>query len=301
MLVSAKQLERLIDNGEVLVVDCRYNLADSAAGQQGYLLSHIPGAFYVHLSEEMSAAGPAAAGRHPLPSAALFLKALQRIGVTPETAIVAYDDSGGLMAARFWWLCHALGFDNVLLLDGGWQAWLTLGLRVESGSANYPAQVTPLCPASFQLSRMVSTQMLEQGLADRSLLLVDARSAARYRGDEEPIDPVAGHIPGALNRPATDNLDSEQCFLSAEQLRSEWQSLLGEYAPEVVVHSCGSGVTACHNLFAMEMAGLPGSRLYAPSWSGWISDPGHGYVVGAEADNGTLLLCGEGFANRNGR
>ncbi len=270
MLADVSILQRNLDQHEFTLVDCRYRLEDRSAGRQAYHSGHIPGARYLSLADDLTGPGMPIDGRHPLPKPELFAELLRSLGVTERSRLVAYDDQGGLMAARFWWLCRWVGHFHVGLLNGGWQAWLAADGRVSREVPQPPR--SDYVPGPFN-NLIVSTTALKQGFAEESVLLVDARSVARFRGEEEPIDRVAGHIPGAVNRPATQNLDADGYFKQPDRLRRSWLSLLGDFQPDQVVHSCGSGVTACHNLFAMELAGLAGSRLYAPSWSGWIADP----------------------------
>jgi len=257
---------------EVLIVDCRFDLADPERGGRDYLDGHVPGAVYASLDRDLSDLSRQAEGlgRHPLPLESAFNTLLSRWGWRAGMQVVGYDAAGGaLAAARLWWLLRLTGVPGVAVLDGGYAAWLAAGLPVEAGQ---PAARRP----SELCMRYVPTQILldPAALCDSpDQLVLDARAAPRYRGEIEPIDPVGGHVPGALNRPFTDNLGSDGRFKSPARLRDEFVALLGAVAPSAVVHMCGSGVTACHNLLAMEHAGLSGSRLYAPSWSGWISDP----------------------------
>ena len=279
--------------GEPLVVDCRYQLTDPEAGFKAYQQGHIPGAHYLSLGADLSAAGVATEGRHPLPSAGRFAETLSRIGFTPNRPVIAYDAAGGQFAARFWWLCRWLGFDQVALLDGGWQAWVgangpvVVDLPVTSRGS--PDLALPL---STEDHLLVTAAQLKQGLFQSDCRLIDARAAVRYRGEQELIDPVAGHIPEAVNHPTANNLDDQFKFLSADILAEKFNQLLGPYSPDQVIHSCGSGVNACHNLFAMELAGLSGSRLYPPSWSGWIADPDNFYLQGEAGQESELLRVG---------
>ncbi len=259
------QLERWV------VVDCRFDLADPEAGRRAWAQAHIPGARYAHLDADLSGPKRAELGRHPLPDPAALAAKLGAWGIGPDTAVVAYDAATGAMAAaRFWWLLRWLGHERVAVLDGGFNAWQVGGYRVD-------AEAPRIAPAVFAERHddrlwLGSAEVLA-GLDDPARVLIDARAAARYRGEVEPIDPVAGHIPGALNLPQDGNLGADGRFLPPEALRARFEAALGGRAPECVVHSCGSGVTACHNLLAMEAAGLAGSRLYAGSWSEWIRDP----------------------------
>jgi len=267
-LIDAAVLMSRIRKDDVLVVDCRFDLADSARGAREYASGHIPGAVYADLNRDLSDLSKPGLGRHPLPDAKAFSAVLARWGWTPQIPVVAYDAANGaLAAARLWWMLRLIGAREVAVLDGAFAAWLAAGFPLETASAHrlqHPLDV------EFDLGQIVDTEALQ---ADRqSILLLDARAAPRFRGEVEPIDPVAGHVPGARNRPFSDNLMADGRFKSAPQLRAELQALIGAQRTDLVVHMCGSGVTACHNLLAMEHAGLHGSRVYAPSWSGWISD-----------------------------
>ncbi|MBB6187064.1 sulfurtransferase [Rhodanobacter sp. MP7CTX1] len=257
---------------DVLIVDCCFDLADLTKGARDYLDGHIPGAVYASLDHDLSDLSRQAEGlgRHPLPLESAFNALLSRCGWRAGMQVVSYDAAGGaLAAARLWWLLRLVGVQQVAVLDGGYAAWLAAGLPVEVGE---PAAR----PASRVSLRYDTSQLVLDHTAllhDAAGQLLDARAAPRYRGDVEPLDRVGGHVPGALNRPFADNLASDGRFKQAAQLRDEFAEVLGSTLPSQVVHMCGSGVTACHNLLAMEFAGLHGSRLYAPSWSGWISDP----------------------------
>jgi thiosulfate/3-mercaptopyruvate sulfurtransferase len=278
-LIPAAELAAL-PPGEVLVVDCRKDLADPAKGRRDYEAGHIPGAVYAELDTDLSdlSLQSQGLGRHPLPSAAAFSALLGRWGWRPGLQLVAYDAANGaLAAARLWWLLRFAGERAVAVLDGGFAAWQAAGLPVET-AVPQRAATTPVVrfdPAQVVLDHVVLH-------AAPAPLLLDARAAPRYRGDTEPLDPVAGHVPGALSRPFADNLAADGRFKPAAELRRDFLAVLGTRAPADVVHMCGSGVTACHNLLAMEHAGLAGSRLYAPSWSGWVSDRSRPVATGAE-------------------
>jgi thiosulfate/3-mercaptopyruvate sulfurtransferase len=270
-LIDTAELAALAPH-DVLVVDCRFDLSDPDKGARDYRQGHVPGAVYASLDHDLSDLSRQAEGlgRHPLPLESAFNALLSRWGWRPGLQVVCYDTAAGaLAAARLWWLLRLVGVREAAVLDGGYAAWLAAGLPVESGE-----------PAARPASRVSLRYDASQVLLDHAALrdgaagqLLDARATPRYRGDVEPLDPVGGHVPGALNRPFADNLDGDGRFKPAEQLRDELVAVLGAAAPAQVVHMCGSGVTACHNLLAMEHARLHGSRLYAPSWSGWVSDP----------------------------
>ena len=257
---------------DVLIVDCRYDLADPGKGRRDFLDGHIPGAVYASLDDDLSdlARQSEGLGRHPLPLEQAFAARFSRWGWRSGMPVICYDaGTGALAAARLWWLLRLAGVREVAVLDGGYAAWRAAALPVESGEA--AARPTSAVSLRYDASQLLLDHAaVRDGAAGQ---LLDARAAPRYRGDVEPLDRVGGHVPGALNRPFTDNLGADGRFKPAAQLRDEFTALLGTTAPAQVVHMCGSGVTACHNLLAMEQAGLPGSRLYAPSWSGWISDP----------------------------
>lgn len=275
-LIDATTLAAMIRRDAPLVVDCRVDLVDRALGPRVYAQGHVPGAVYANLETDLSDLSKPGLGRHPLPDAAAFSRLLSSWGWTPETPVVAYDSANGaLAAARLWWMLRLVGSQDVVVLDGGWQAWLAADLPVETQSPNRaPTDVT----VRFDREQVVYTDALRA--MRQNILLLDARAAPRYRGETEPIDPVAGHVPGARSRPFSDNLASDGRFKPAAQLRAEFDALLGTHKPVDVVHMCGSGVTACHNLLAMEHAGLGGSRVYAPSWSGYIADRANPVATG---------------------
>ncbi|HEY7872688.1 MAG TPA: sulfurtransferase [Rudaea sp.] len=271
-LIDAQTLARRIRAGDTLVVDCRFELADPKRAARDHAQGHIPGAVYASLDADLSDLSKSPLlGRHPLPEASAFSAALSRWGWTPQTPVVAYDAANGaLAAARLWWMLRLVGARDIAVLDGGIAAWTRAGFALDAGSVRRePTRVD----ATFNAAQIVYTDALAAALQDPRTLLVDARAAQRYRGENETIDKAAGHVPGAVNRPFADNLDASGCFKPAAQLRTEFAALLASHRPEDVIHMCGSGVTACHNLLAMEHAGLTGARIYAPSWSGWSADP----------------------------
>lgn len=277
LLIEARTLAAL-PASEVLIVDCRFELSDPGKGEREFLEAHVPGAVYASLDRDLSDLSKPKLGRHPLPDEQAFSRTLSRWGWGPRQRVVVYDDAGGaLAAARLWWMLRICGI-AASVLDGGWRAWREAGLPVEQGEARrrQPTQVD----VHFDPAQVVYYEELERLRTDGSMLLLDARGAARYRGEVEPIDPVAGHVPGALNRPFGDNLDANGRFKSPARLREEFAAVAGDRGPTEVVHMCGSGVTAAHNLLAMEVAGLHGSRLFAPSWSGWVSDPQRAVATG---------------------
>ncbi|CAB3891627.1 Putative thiosulfate sulfurtransferase SseB [Achromobacter aegrifaciens] len=280
-LISAADLAARLDAPDVRVFDVRHDLTNHAAGRQAYDAGHIPGARYLDHETELAAVRTGKNGRHPLPSRAAFGALMVAHGVTPKTLVVAYDASGGMYAAHLWWMLRWLGHDQVAVLDGGWQAWTAAGLptTTEAGAAVRAGQ--PVEPGA-SLAGSVDAQAVLDNIPRQAFTVIDARAANRYRGEVEPMDPVAGHIPGALNRPNGENLQADGRFKPAAQLREEFATLLDGRDPAAIVHQCGSGITACHNLLSMEIAGLSGSRLYPGSWSEWCSDPSRPVATGAQ-------------------
>jgi len=270
ILVSARQLNELIHTGDCVVVDCRFDLSDPERGRAEWLAGHIPGAVYGNLDQDLAAPVEAHTGRHPLPSPGHFSEFLASTGWSGNQLLVAYDEQSNAIAARLWWMMRYFG-QRAALLDGGLAAWIDAGLPLEAGArAAQPADVKKLGPGP---GMTVTAEMIGDRTGTGECLVLDARARERYSGEVENLDTKAGHIPGAINRPFGENLDDSGHFRKPDQLRAEFRELLGPLSPETVVHSCGSGVTACHNLFSMELAGLSGSRLYPGSWSEWIRDP----------------------------
>lgn len=278
-LISAANLhERLTAApGSVLVFDCRFDLADPGAGEAAYAAGHLPGARYLHLDRDLSGPKTGKNGRHPLPDRASLVATLMSWGLNAGQQVVAYDAQGGMYAARLWWLLRWLGHDSVAVLDGGLQAWEAAGFPL---SKDVPAATQGTFKAGAPLQVTVDAQALMRNLTTHELTVVDARAADRYRGENETIDPVGGHIPGAINRHFQLNLTADGRFKSAHTLRDEFGALLPGKTPEHVVLQCGSGVTACHNALAMEIAGMHGAALYAGSWSEWCSDPSRPVATG---------------------
>lgn len=267
-LVQAEDLAARLGDGALAIIDCRFALSDPTAGENAYRQAHIPAALYAHLDRDLSDHRKHGQGRHPWPDATDFTATLGTWGATSETQVVAYDDSDGAYAARLWFLLRALGHEAVAVLDGGWLRWAALGLPTED--AIRTPQATRY-DAQFDTDLLLDAQQVQAHLGDGGML-VDARVAERFRGEVEPLDRVAGHVPGAVNRPYAHNL-SDGRFKPVAQLREEFDALLVQHDADEVVAMCGSGVTACHHLLAMTHAGLPGARLFTGSWSGWISDP----------------------------
>ena len=274
-LVQPEALAAALGDADLVVLDCRFSLADPGAGERAWRAAHVPGARYAHLDRDLSDHGKRGQGRHPWPDTSAFTGRLGAWGVTPARQVVAYDDGDGAFAARLWCLLRALGHRDVAVLDGGWARWAALGLPVDDA---VPAPVPARYEAGFDAARLLDADATARHL-DAGGLLVDARAAERFRGEVEPIDPVAGHVPGAVNRPYALNLDGGR-FKPAARLREEFDALLAGRAPGAMVAMCGSGVTACHHLLAMAHAGLPGARLFTGSWSGWIADPSRPVATG---------------------
>lgn len=277
-LIGAVEFAQRLHDPDWVVFDCRFDLADPAFGRQAYARGHLPGAFFLDLDTDLSSTKTGRNGRHPLPDPARLVARLEACGVGNHTQVVAYDDAGGMFAARLWWLLRWFGHHRVAVLDGGLQAWLTAGQALsDEAPTAHPSTYT----LALRADRVEADYVL-QHLGQPDMVLIDARSPDRFRGENEVLDPVGGHIPGAINRFFRDNLDARGCFKQASVLREEFAVLLGAHSPRQVVHQCGSGVTACVNLLAMEAAGLSGSRLYAGSWSEWCADPARPVARGTE-------------------
>lgn len=268
-LISPDELLPLMEHEELTILDCRHNLGDLGMGERAYARSHLPGARFFHLDRDLSGPKNGGNGRHPLPDRETMAARFAAAGISRDSQVVAYDQDSGAMAARAWWLLRWLGHRRVAVLDGGMSEWVEAELPLtpivpEDRPGNLRAQ-----PGEAS----VDAAYVLAHLDDRQCCHIDARAADRFRGENETLDPVAGHIPGAINRHFMLNLGEDGRFKPAAVLRAEFTHLLAGRSPERVVHSCGSGVTACHNLLAMEVAGLTGARLYPGSWSEWITDP----------------------------
>ncbi len=279
MLVSTEQLASHLDDPTWVIFDCRHDLVDHGKGERLYRESHIPSAHFASVETALAGAKNGKNGRHPLPTPEAFSEFLASHGVTPATKIVAYDDAGGLYAARLWWMARWIGLTQVALLDGGWPKWIA-ETRAVTAAVPMATAAAPLSIRVETASVWSASDVMRQ-LEDRSFGLIDARAGERYRGEVEPMDPVAGHIPGALNRFYKANLKPDLTFRPAAELKQEFTALIGDRAPERVGHQCGSGITACANIFAMDYAGLPGSKLYAGSWSEWVADSTRPVAKGA--------------------
>ena len=277
ILIKPRRLAAVLgEPADTRIVDCRFDLADPEAGRRTWRERRIPGAVHADLERDLSGVVTSRTGRHPLPDPARFVAWLGQSGIARTTRVACYDAGPGMFAARLWWLLrHWLGHGPVAVLDGGFAAWLAEDLPVEQG--------VPATPPAASYPDVVPRDVAVDAaaIAEGGLRVIDARAAARFRGDEEPLDSVAGHVPGAENRPFTENIDAHGRWRSPAALRADWEALLGPAPRDRVVHMCGSGVTACHNLLAMERAGLAGSRLYPGSWSEWIRDPRHPVEQGA--------------------
>ena len=276
-LVTPERLIHQLQAPGWVIVDCRHDLANPEFGRAAYAKSHIPGARFLHLDDDLSGPRTGSNGRHPLPDPIDLARRLGEIGIDRDSQVIAYDDAGGMYAARLWWLLNWLGHRNVAVLDGGFQGWCSATpLLTQQAVTPTPTRFNPeLQPLA------VDVDYVDRHKGSDAMVLVDARSPDRFRGENETIDPVGGHIPGAINRFFKDNLRPDGRFKPAEQLRREFTALLAGRDPQQVVHQCGSGVPACHNLLAMEIAGLPGARLYPGSWSEWCANAQRAVARGA--------------------
>jgi thiosulfate/3-mercaptopyruvate sulfurtransferase len=270
LLVSTQELADRLGDASIVICDCRHDLMDLEKGRRGYAEGHIPGAHFIHLDEDLSGTKTGKNGRHPLPQIDAFAKKMGSIGIDHSKRVIAYDDAGGPYAARLWWLLRWAGHDNVAVLDGGINKWQAEGRAVDRTS---PITRPATFAAKLKDGMTVDANFILANIKQPSAIVVDARAPERYRGEMEPVDPVAGHIPGALNRLFKNNLNADGTFKPVATLKQEFAELLKGKSPGEVVNQCGSGVTACHNLFAMEIAGLSGSKLYPGSWSEWCADP----------------------------
>ena len=278
LLITVSELKKLVGQQQqpVLIADCRFELTAPNAGLEAFMAGHIPNALYVHLDEVLSSEKTGCNGRHPLPRKVDFLLWIKRAGIAEDTLVVAMDAHGGMFAARLWWLLRWVGHTNVCLLDGGWPAWVAADGEVATGPSGDLSTLTQ--EAKTGLASMdtympaVNLNDVIENVQTRDLQLIDARAPDRFAGDNETLDPIGGHIPNAINRFFKNNLQSDGRFKPADILRKEFESIIGEKSAHEIVHQCGSGVTACHNLFAMELAGLSGSHLYPGSWSEYCSD-----------------------------
>ncbi len=267
-LVSCEQLAAHLNDPDWRIVDCRHQLSDVGYGQRVYAEGHLPGAFFMHLDRDLSGAMTGCNGRHPLPDPQVLAAKFGAIGISSRTQVVVYDDAEGMVSGRLWWMLRWLGHGNVAVLDGGFNRWVKEGRPLTR-------DIPVVLPTVFEVEQrdwVVTADEVLANIASPELVVVDARGPDRFRGENETIDPVGGHIPGARNRFFRDNLDADGRFRPAAELRREFLELFAGTPPDKTVMQCGSGVSACHNLIALELAGLTGARLYAGSWSEWCSD-----------------------------
>jgi thiosulfate/3-mercaptopyruvate sulfurtransferase len=277
LLIQAEALRDRLSRPGCLVFDVRHDLADHQAGRRAYEAGHIPGALYLDHEAQLSAPRTGRNGRHPLPDRADFAALMRAQGLTARSDVVVYDAGNSMFAAHLWWMLRWLGHESVAVLDGGWAAWQALGGAVETGprtaSVSEAQALQGLVLTGQPSMPAVDARAVLANLDEPRFTVLDARAPERFSGEVEPMDPVGGHIPGALNRPFSQNVEADGRFKSPARLRQEFESLLGSRLDRGIVHQCGSGITACHNVFAMELAGLRGSALYPGSWSEWCSDP----------------------------
>lgn len=268
-LIDTTTLAARLDQPGWVIVDCRFNLADTGWGEAQYAAGHIPGAVYAHLDRDLSGPKTGRNGRHPLPAMDLLQQRLGEWGIGPSSQVVAYDQDTSMAASRLWWLLRYLGHTAVAVLDGGLARWTAEGRPLRAGE-EHPVPNT--FTGQLQPHMLVEADVVEQLRQNPGARVIDARAPERYRGETEPLDRVAGHIPGAVNAPYLSNLASDKTFLAPAALRQQLQAALGDVPADRAVIYCGSGVSACHNLLAMEYAGLPGAKLYAGSWSEWCAE-----------------------------
>jgi len=277
-LIDANTLSEHLSSDDLTLFDCRFDLGNVSWGETEYSRAHLPGALYLHLDRDLSSPITESSGRHPLPDPERFAARLAECGASPDRQIVAYDQGNAAYAARLWWLARWIGLRNVAVLDGGIAAWRAAGLPLDTAVRTPQPRALAV---SLAENAWVSSETVDELRLRPGNLLIDARGAERFAGRNETIDGQAGHVPGARNLPFLENLGADGRFLPAEALRARFGTLLGSVAPTSLISMCGSGVTACHNLLALEHAGLTGARLYAGSWSEWIRDPRRPIATGA--------------------
>jgi thiosulfate/3-mercaptopyruvate sulfurtransferase len=282
-LISALDLARLVGDPSHLIVDCRFDLGRPAAGEAVYRTAHIPGAVYAHLDRDLCAPITAETGRHPLPTPERFAATLSAWGVTPHMRVIAYDADNSAYAARLWWMLRWVGHREVAVLNGGFKAWLAANLSVTS---EVPIRTAARFQANPDRQAWLTSDEVAARVREHDWRLLDARAVERYAGEVEPIDAIGGHVPGARSHPFATNLDASACFLPPQVLHAQLTAAQDGIADDHTILMCGSGVTACHNLFALEIAGKFGAKLYAGSWSEWIREPRRGIAKGRQAQRG---------------
>lgn len=270
-IISTSELSSYLSSKNWVILDCRFDLQDFSWGFEQYSKGHIPGAIFADLNRDLASPLQPHTGRHPLPDANVFSEKLLGWGISSTTQVIAYDANSGGFASRAWWLLRLLGHNHAAVLDGGWQKWAAESRPISSTINTHPQHVA--ATGSFDQSFFVNTDQVLAAINTSTHRIIDVRTGERYRGEFEPIDPVAGHIPGAVNRPIQANLTPEGVFKPAAQLRSEILDMLGNTPTQNTIIYCGSGVTSCHLVLAMEIAGMTGAKIYAGSWSEWIRDP----------------------------
>lgn len=280
-LITVEELKNHLEDPSWVIFDVRFDLQDLTKGLREYLVGHIPGALYAHLKEDLSLPASPEKGRHPLPPTETHSRIFSQWGIDSDVQVVAYDSRGGGFAARLWWSLRYLGHERVALLDGGFYAWVQAGLPLREGQEKRSPREFIV---NVQDSMLVQAEDVLQRLEDKNSVLIDSRAPERYQGLEEPIDRLAGHIPGAINRFWQYNLDETGHLLSRDSLRNEWEDFLKGIPPQSSIVYCGSGVTGCFNIFAMTHAGLEGARLYGGSWSQWLEDPDLPKVLGSKEE-----------------
>lgn len=274
LLIEAAQLKNdLASDKDILLFDTRFDLVNPKAGYESYLDGHIPSAIYVDVDHDLSSEKNGQNGRHPLPTIEQWLKTCASLGITQNSNIVIYDNQSCIFAARMWWMLKATGHNNVRLLNGGYGSWLAAGFAAEKTENQRPNNAAVSATGITSYKDACVTSDILNNLSSKKFVVLDARSADRFRGENETLDPVGGHIPGAINRFFKNNLDANGQFKSADALAKEFKDLFGETPCESIIHQCGSGITACHNMFAMELADLKSSMIYPGSWSEWCADP----------------------------
>jgi thiosulfate/3-mercaptopyruvate sulfurtransferase len=273
ILVSPEKVVGILDRKDIAIIDCRYKLADEMAGFQEYKNGHIPGAFYAHMKNDLSSPVTPSSGRHPLPDFEKFCQKLSDWNITPKTHVIVYDQENGSMAAtRLWWLLNYVGHSSAAILDGGYSRWIKMGFPVSTQLHNQNSLCQALYPCNVQKDMLVSTQFVLSSLEEKKYLLIDARSNDRFRGENETIDPVAGHIPGAVNRFHGNSLTANGDYRKPGDLKKELSDLISGHSIENTIVYCGSGITACNLIFAFAYSGTGMPKLYAGSWSEWIRD-----------------------------